>query len=47
MTANAMDGDRDACLKAGMEDYLSKPVNVDELMRALETWATDIMAKKK
>jgi len=47
MTANAMDGDRDACLKAGMEDYLSKPVNVDELMRALETWATDIMIKKK
>jgi CheY-like chemotaxis protein len=47
MTANAMDGDRDACLKAGMEDYLSKPVNVDDLMRTLETWATDILVKKK
>ena len=47
MTANAMDGDREACLKAGMEDYLSKPVNVDDLMRTLETWASDIMIKKK
>ena len=47
MTANAMDGDREACIKAGMEDYLSKPVSVDDLMRTLETWATDILAKKK
>lgn len=47
MTANVMDGDREACLKSGMEDYLSKPVNVDELMRTLETWANEIMAKKK
>src|SRR5687767_6130696 len=47
MTANAMDGDREACLKAGMEDYLSKPVNVDDLMRTLETWASDILVRKK
>jgi CheY-like chemotaxis protein len=47
MTANAMDGDREACLKAGMEDYLSKPVNVDDLMEKLETWATESQNKKK
>jgi len=38
MTANAMKGDREKCLIAGMDDYLSKPINPDALLRMLKKW---------
>jgi signal transduction histidine kinase/DNA-binding response OmpR family regulator/HPt (histidine-containing phosphotransfer) domain-containing protein len=37
MTANAMPGDREICMAAGMDDYISKPIHIDELIRALKT----------
>jgi CheY-like chemotaxis protein len=35
MTANAMQGDRDKCIAVGMNDYISKPIRVDELIRSI------------
>ncbi len=39
MTANAMMGDREKCIAAGMDDYVSKPVQLPDLRRALEKWS--------
>jgi len=38
MTANAMEGDKDKCLAAGMDDYISKPVNQQNLKKKLAKW---------
>ena len=46
VTANALQGDRELCLQAGMQDYVSKPLKIQELIEALETAYTAIKPKK-
>ena len=41
MTANAMEGDKERCLAAGMDGYVSKPIHLEQLLKVI----TEVMAK--
>jgi CheY-like chemotaxis protein len=45
LTANAMDGDRDQCLAAGMDDYLAKPYTRIQLEQVLDRWLRPLAAE--
>jgi CheY-like chemotaxis protein len=38
MTANAMQGDKEKCLLAGMDDYISKPLRLEDIVNVLVQW---------
>ena len=44
LTANAMLSDKKKCMDAGMDDFLPKPIRIDELGNVLSRWAFDIQA---
>jgi CheY-like chemotaxis protein len=41
VTAKAMSGDREKCIQAGASDYISKPVDIDQLLSLLRVWLYD------
>jgi CheY-like chemotaxis protein len=43
MTAHAMKGDREMCLEAGMDDYITKPIKRETVFKMIEKW---IFSKK-
>ena len=45
MTANSLQGDREECMMAGMDDYISKPINIKDLVIVLEKWALQVKQK--
>lgn len=47
MTANAMEGDRDVCIASGMDDYISKPINVAALLSILKKYSATVKEDDK
>jgi CheY-like chemotaxis protein len=47
MTANALEGDRDKCIEAGMDDYVSKPISGQGLVSAIERAAEGLRGRRE
>jgi len=47
MTAHAMKGDREMCLESGMDDYISKPINVEELFGIIKKFSHRLKGREK
>jgi PAS domain S-box-containing protein len=47
MTANALSSDKDKCLAQGMDDYISKPLTIDQVSAGIEKWASIISKRRK
>jgi len=45
MTANAMEDDRNRCIAAGMDDYISKPINLNRLVEVIQKWSQTLQKK--